>query len=102
MNALGDPRNGWWGYVKHMVRRYPHMVSEEERRAVDLTLKETAQMYAAEERLKIIRLVLMKGSHTVAGAAVQIPCSESTAQRYHGDFLRAVARKFRCDGLPER
>ena len=65
-----------------------------------LALEETERMNNGADRLKIARLVLLEGSHTLAGAALQIPCSERTAQRYHADFIRAVGRNFRCDGLP--
>lgn len=97
---MSKPRAGWWGYAKHMIRRYPGRDSEEERRAVRLALEETERMNNGADRLKIARLVLLEGSHTLAGAALQIPCSERTAQRYHADFIRAVGRNFRCDGLP--
>lgn len=92
-------RYGWWGYVKHMIRRYPHLVNEDERRAVELAIQETEELTAGADRLKVVRLVLWKGSHTIAGAAMQIPCSERTAQRYHADFIRAVGKHFRCDTL---
>ena len=96
---MSQPRYGWWGYAKHMIRRYPDAVNENERAAVEAALAETERMRGGEDRLKIARMVLLKGTHTLAGAALQIPCSERTAQRYHADFIRAVGRNFRCDGL---
>ena len=96
---MSSPRYGWWGYAKHMIRRYPDAVNENERAAVEAALAETERMRGGEDRLKIARMVLLKGTHTLAGAALQIPCSERTAQRYHADFIRAVGRNFRCDGL---
>lgn len=94
-----QPRKPWWSYAKHMVRRYPDLLNEDERRAVRLALEETQRMAAGADRLKVVRLVLQRGSHTLAGAAMQIPCSERTAQRYHSDFLLAVGRHFRCEEL---
>lgn len=96
---MSRPSVGWWGYMKYIVRHYPWAVNEDERRAVAEAVEETERMRAGRDRLEIIRLVLMEGSHTLAGAAIQIPISERTAQRYHADFIRCVGRHFRCDGL---
>lgn len=74
-------------------------MNEDERRAVRLALEETERMTAGRERLAVAEMVLIKGTHTLEGAALSIPCSERTAQRYHADFLRAVGRNFRCDAL---
>ena len=82
-----------------MIRRYPDRGNENERRAVRLALEETERMTAGADRVKVAQLVLIKGSHTLAGAALQIPCSEHTTQRYHADFIRAVGRNFQCDAL---
>lgn len=96
---MSNPRFGWWGYAKHMIRRYPDRVNENEKAAVAAAIEETERMATGSDRLKVAKMVLMDGSHTLAGAALQIPCSERTAQRYHGDFIRAVGKHFRCDGL---
>lgn len=82
-----------------MVRRWPDRVNENEYAAVAAAIAETERMDAGADRLKVADMVLLKGSHTLAGAALNIPCSERTAQRYHADFLRAVGKHFRCDGL---
>lgn len=82
-----------------MIRRYPDAVNENERAAVEAAILETERMRSGADRLNIVRMVLLRGSHTLAGAALEIPCSERTAQRYHADFIRAVGRNFRCDGL---
>lgn len=96
---MSSPRYGWWGYAKHMIRRYPDGVNENERAAVAAAIAETERMYAGGDRLKIAQMVLLDGSHTLAGAALQIPVSERTAQRYHADFIRCVGKHFKCDGL---
>ena len=82
-----------------MVRRWPDRVNENEYAAVAAAIAETERMDAGADRLKVADMVLLKGSHTLAGAALNIPCSERTAQRYHADFLRAVGKHFKCDGL---
>lgn len=82
-----------------MVRRYPDRVNENEHAAVTAAIAETERMTAGADRLRVADMVLRKGSHTLAGAALCIPCSERTAQRYHADFIRAVGKHFRCEGL---
>lgn len=96
---MSGARCGWWSYAKHMVRRWPDRVNENEYAAVAAALAETERMKTGAERLKIVTMVLLEGSHTLTSAAMTIPCSEHTAQRYHADFIRAVGRHFRCDGL---
>lgn len=96
---MSKPRYGWWGYAKHMTRRYPDRVNENERAAVAAALAETERMRDGQERRRVIEMVLMKGTHNLPGAALQIPVSERTAQRWHGDFLHAVGRNFKCDSL---
>lgn len=85
--------------MKYIVRHYPGEVSDDEARAVRAAIGETERMCAGRDRLEIIRMVLLEGTHTLAGAALQIPISERTAQRYHADFIRCVGRHFHCDGL---
>jgi hypothetical protein len=82
-----------------MIRRYPDRDNEDERRAVRLAIQETERMQGGEDRLRLVRAVLLEGTHTLSGAALLIPCSERTAQRYHADFIRAVGRNFRCQEL---
>ena len=60
------------------------------RRAVDLTRR----MKNGGDRLKIIDLVFWKQTHTLAGAALTIPCHYNTAQRYHEFFIEAVAKAY--------
>ena len=96
---MSQPSCGWWSYAKHMIRRWPDRVNENERAAIRAAMAETERMDASRDRLAVARMVLMEGTHTLAGAALQIPCSEHTAQRYHADFIRAVGKHFSCDSL---
>lgn len=82
-----------------MIRRYPDRVNENEHAAVSAAIAETERMKTGADRLKIVTMVLLEGSHTLAGAALTIPCSTRQAQRYHADFLRAVGKHFKCEGL---
>lgn len=96
---MSRPKAGWWSYVKHMIRHYPDRVNQEEYAAVKAALEETGRRENGANRLKVVQMVLIRGTHTLAGAALLIPCCERTAQRWHADFIRAVGRNFRCDGL---
>lgn len=49
--------------------------------------------------MQLVEMVLFRQSHKVPGAALQIPCSERTALRWHGDFIREIAAHFTCDSL---
>ena len=50
---------------------------------------ETTERYAnGLDRLRIINLVLWKQTHTIEGAAQQIPCAWRTAAQWHGEFIR--------------
>ena len=96
MNKPGRP---WWGYVKSMIERYPEEVNKNELRAVEKAIEKTKQLKDGQERLKVIDLMFWSGGMTLAGAAQMIPCSYETARRWHGDFIREVARNFKCSRL---
>lgn len=96
---MSSPRYGWWGYAKHMVRRWPDSLNENEYAAVQAAIAETEGRKGGADRLNIVRMVLMEGSCTLEGAALTIPCSTRQAQRYHADFLRCVGKHFKCSGL---
>lgn len=92
---MSNPRYDWWGYVKGMIRRYPDgYVNEKEAAAVKSAIDGTNQMNNGDDRLKIIDLVFWKRTHTLPGAAMQIPCSERTARRWHTEFIKEVAKNF--------
>lgn len=108
---MSKPRYIWWGYVKNMIRRYPSLkikypytngmkavpiceLPSTEQREVEVVRRaiETTENYVnGQERLAIIDMALWKGSHTLEGAAMQIPCSAKLAKQWHGDFIRLVA-----------
>ena len=89
-----------------MIRKYPdrkgrrlNKTERAEQRAVEAAIAETSELPSGQERLMVVELVLWKGTHNLEGAAVELHFSEATAKRYHGDFVRAVGRNFRCSGL---
>lgn len=45
-------------------------------------------------RLQLIRLVFWDCSHNLIGAANQVHVGEATAKRWHGDFIRLVAKVY--------
>ena len=59
--------------------------------AVRQAIEVTERYSNGRDRLMVINLVLWKQTHTLEGAALQIPCSSATAKRYHGEFIRLVA-----------
>lgn len=100
------PRHRWWGYAKAMIRAYPGRIGKEldgtplaEFQAVEAAIEATRRRRDGEARMKVVTMVLFKGTHRISGAALMISCSQRTAERWHGDFIREVAANFKCDGL---
>lgn len=100
------PNYAWWGYVKYMIWMYPHRkdqtlygIEAEEYTAVGKAIEQTSKKKDGKIRLNVIDLVMWQHTHTIAGAAVQVFCSERTAQNWCTEFIETVARNFRCDGL---
>ena len=93
--AMSKPRYIWWGYVKALIRaagnprsrKYGYL-SEAEIAAFQSVWESTDQ-----ERQKLAAMVLIRQSHTIPGAAVKLHISERTAQRWHAEFICAVAQR---------
>lgn len=93
-------RYDWWTYAKSMIQRYKSgNVSDAEKNAVEAAIDVTKELMGGEDRLKIIELVFWERTHTLDGAAMQIPCGWRTAQRWQADFIMEVAKNFCCNGL---
>lgn len=69
-------------------------VNQKEFEAVHKAVETTRGYKDGVDRLKVIRLVLWDRSHTVEGAALQVPCSDITAKRWHRDFIRLTAKYY--------
>lgn len=89
----------WWAYIKSIVREYParqganlHGVALREYEAVQDAVDATERMTDAVARMSVIRLVHFERTHTIAGAALTIPCGERTAMRWQRRFFEEVAR----------
>lgn len=62
-------------------------------------IEKTMALPDGEARMKLIRLIYWGNIHTISGAAATAPCSERTAIRWNGDFIRLVGRDFHCGRL---
>ena len=89
-----------------MARAYPGRVGQELEgtalavfQAVVAAIEATRRRKDGEARMQLVEMVLFRQSYKVPGAAMQIPCSERPALRWHGDFIREIAAHFSCDGL---
>lgn len=98
---MSKPKYDWWGYIKAVIRRYPALKDKEvsgvylrEKDAVRAAIKATEALPSGKERLAIVDMVFWKRTHTLEGAALQVPCSLRTAQEYHRQFIRLVAMHF--------
>ena len=92
---MSKPRYIWWGYVKALIRvagnprsrKYGYL-SEAEIAAFQSVWESTDQ-----ERQRLATMVLIRQSHTIPGAALKLHISERTAQRWHAEFICAVAQR---------
>lgn len=106
---MSRPKRIWWSYAKAMIRQYPEIkkrgsleqlsrVKRKEFEAVKNAIDLTQKRQNAENRMQVISLVLWRSGFTLAQAAARLYISESTAFRYHRDFVMLVAE---CYGLVE-
>lgn len=91
---MSRPRYDWWSYVKAMIRRYPHAVTQRERCAVEQAIAVTRGLSAGAERMALVDMIFWRRSHTLPGAAALCHVSERTARRWHTGFVFLVAREF--------
>lgn len=81
--------------MKEVIRKYPQgLVTEMEKKAVSEAIYSTETMPNGYERLKIVDLTFWKKSHTLQGAANEIPCDYWTARKWRADFIELTAEKF--------
>ena len=80
--------------TEQAVVRASTRTAEREYEAVHLAIQQTRQLDSGAERLRLIRLVYWKRSHTLTGAAMEVHVSFPTAKRWHGDFIRLTARNY--------
>lgn len=80
------------------VRELPY-TKQREYEAVKRSVDTTRLMQTGKDRLALVDMVFWKRSHTLSGAAHKLNLSDTTAQRYHGEFIRMVAKHY---GLMDR
>lgn len=96
-------RYPWWGYVRYIVCQYPEWNKIRQSRELTRTeskgwssvkkaIDSTERMGNGLARLNVIRMVYWDGTHTLNGAALEIPCDRSTAARWQRKFFEDVAR----------
>lgn len=95
---MSKPRYGWWGYIKAVIRRYPSLMDAEvsgialrEKEAVQAAVDATERLENGKDRLMVVDLVFWSRTHTLEGAAMQVPCSYEAAKRYQQRFIKQVA-----------
>lgn len=67
-------------------------VEQEDLDAVERAVTVTRGLPDGKERLRIVRLVHWRMSHTISGAAMAVHVSVRTAYRWQNDFFLLVAR----------
>ncbi len=75
----------------HALRTLPP-VEQEDLDAVERAVTVTRGLPDGKERLRIVRLVHWRMSHTISGAAMAVHVSVRTAYRWQNDFFLLVAR----------
>ena len=92
---------GWWGYMKYLVRKYGSLkdkktagLEKREMDAVRRACEYTLRLRDGRDRMALVEIVFWKRTHNLQGAALKLSVSERTALRWHGDFIKAVAREF--------
>ena len=80
--------------TEQTVARAMTRIAVREYEAVSQAIEQTRQSGNGEAILRMIRLVYWNRSHTLSGAAMAVYISLPTAKRWHGAFIRLVARNF--------
>lgn len=62
--------------------------------AVSAAVESTKKRPDSSERLRLVSLIFWERSHTLEGAALVLHVSPRTARRWHGEFIRLVAREY--------
>lgn len=97
MTALYGPQGGYGDDARKTerlaIRELP-VTKQREYEAVRQAIEQTRLRMNGEARLQLIDLVLWRNRYTVYGAAQVVHCSAATAKRWHGEFIRQVARNY--------
>lgn len=86
----------WYGYAKRIARSYIYDQNSDDvdaiRRteAVEAAIRATEAQMDGKSRMDAINMVLLRGTHTAAGASILIPASERTINRWTKQFVLAI------------
>ncbi len=94
-------KRGKLAYIREILQSYPEIKNKQiktaqEQRRVDIVeqaLESIGKMKYSNSKLQIIKMVYFDRSHTLYGAALQIPVSERTAQRWNTEVMELIAEK---------
>lgn len=98
---MSKPRYRWWGYALKVVRAYPKLLivdyltvdDQKDRDAVAQAIEQIRQGQHGEKMLQLIKQVYWdRSARRIEDAARWLYISESTACRWHREFIRAVGR----------
>lgn len=80
--------------VEEIALRELPTTRQREYEAVRQAVEKTKRMRCGRDRLRLIDMVFWMKTHTLAGAALAIPCHYNTAQKYHSEFIMLVAAAY--------
>lgn len=97
------PHYTWWPYIREIIREYPEGLSYKDAHdpsrsknkdfeSVGEAINTTEREEKGRERLKVIKMVHWDRTHTLEGAALEVPCDRSTAARWQRKFFEEVAK----------
>lgn len=91
----GGTGGGSGGISRPVERAVIHDLSPKNQKwfdAVDEAIRQTMEKPSGNDIMRLVQKVHFDRTHTIAGAAMEIPISENQAGRWHGDFVRLVAK----------
>lgn len=91
----GGTGGGSGGISRPVEKAVIHDLSPKEQKwfdAVDEAIRQTMEKPGGNDIMRLLEKVHFDRTHTIAGAAMEIPVSEVQAKRWHGDFIRLVAK----------
>ena len=93
--VMSKPRYIWWGYVKALIRAAGNPRSRKYGYLSEAEIAAFQSVWESidQDRQRLIAMVLIRQSHTIPGAALKLHISERTAQRWHAEFICAVAQR---------
>ena len=101
---MSNPRHWWYGFIKRAIRSWGKDPEKTEpayvmlNTAVRTAFEEVGKKEDAELQVKAINMVLIKCTHTIDGAALELNMSKRQIQRYVNAFVNRVGVLMGYDG----